>query len=54
MAEPTLGVAIIAHNAAGRLAQCLEALAFADDIVVGAAAVDDTVAIARALSLIHI
>lgn len=49
MAEPTLGVAIIAHNAAGRLAQCLEALAFADDIVVvDCGSTVDTVAIARA------
>lgn len=32
--RPTLGVAIIALNAEARLAQCLDALAFADSIVV--------------------
>lgn len=32
--RPTLGVAIIALNAEARLAQCLAALSFADDIVV--------------------
>ncbi|AJX72731.1 LPS biosynthesis protein [Burkholderia pseudomallei] len=49
MTEPTLGVALIARNAAARLAQCLDALSFVDDIVVienGSS--DDTVAIARA------
>ena len=34
MAEPTLGVAIITFNAAARLAQCLEALSFADEVVI--------------------
>ncbi len=29
MAEPTLGVALIAYNAAARLAECLSALSFA-------------------------
>lgn len=49
MNSPTLGVALITKNAAARLAQCLDALAFADDIVVlDSGSTDDTVAIARA------
>lgn len=44
----SLGVAIIALNAQARLAQCLDALRFADDIVVvDAGSADETVAIAR-------
>lgn len=47
--RPTLGVAIIALNSEARLAQCLDAVAFADDIVVfDGGSTDATVAIAQA------
>lgn len=47
--RPTLGVAIIALNSEARLAQCLDAVAFADDIVViDGGSRDETVSIARA------
>lgn len=49
MAQPTLGVALIALNAAPRLAQCLDALAFADQIVlIDGGSRDGTAEIARA------
>lgn len=47
--RPTLGVALIALDSAARLAQCLEAVAFADDIVVlDGGSRDATVEIAKA------
>jgi len=49
MKNSTLGVAIITKNAALRLAQCLDALSFADDIVViDGGSTDGTADIARA------
>jgi glycosyltransferase involved in cell wall biosynthesis len=49
MTQPTLGIAIITYNAAARLAQCLAAVSFADDIVViDGGSTDATAGIAEA------
>src|SRR6195952_3150719 len=49
MTRPTLGIALITYNAAARLAQCLQAVAFADEIVgIDGGSTDATAAIAEA------